>query len=48
MTKVKITYTMEADHDKYVKAIAVKHFEGNDSMAIRYIISEHSRTSKIR
>jgi len=41
--KDQITVTLEPDHIKYVKALAKKMYEGNDSMAFRKIIADHSR-----
>ena len=43
MTKVQITITVGEEHSKYVKDLAIEEFDGNDSMAIRKIIAEHSR-----
>ena len=40
--KDQITVTLEPEHIKYVKALAVAKYEGNDSMAFRKIIADHS------
>jgi len=43
MTKTKLTVTIDDTAAKYVTALAKAQFEGNESMAIRKIIAEHSR-----
>lgn len=43
MTKVQMTLTMEQSHKSYVQSLAQAQFEGNDAMAIRKIIAEHSK-----
>jgi len=43
ITKCQMTLTMEEEHQKYVQDLAKTQFEGNESMAIRKIIAEHSR-----
>lgn len=43
MTKVQMTLTVEKEHQKYIQDLAKSLFEGNESMAIRKIIAEHSR-----
>lgn len=43
MTKTKLTVTIDDDAAKYVTALAKAQFEGNESMAIRKIIAEHSK-----
>ncbi len=47
-TREQITVTLEPDHIKYVKAIAAKLYEGNDSMAFRKIIADHSRLVSLK
>ncbi len=43
MVKVQMTLTMEQSHKDYVQALAKAQFEGNEAMAIRKIIAEHSK-----
>ena len=37
-----MTLTMGKEHEKYIKDLANEQFEGNESMAIRKIITDHS------
>ena len=41
--KVQMTLTVEESHQKYIQRVAKAQFEGNESMAIRKIIADHSR-----
>ena len=41
--KKKLTITLEDIHVNYLNIFADKHFEGNLSMALRCIISDHEK-----
>lgn len=41
MTKVQMTITVELEHQKYIQNLAAREYEGNESMAIRKIITDH-------
>ena len=41
--KIQITVSIEQEHLDYVKEVAEKLYEGNESMAFRKIIADHSR-----
>ena len=42
MTKLQITITLEQSHIDYLKKLASSKFEGNYSMAVRQVITQHS------
>ena len=48
MTKIQITLTMEEEYRTYIRNIATTQFEGNESMAIRKIIADHSRKTNFK
>ncbi len=43
--KTKVTVTLNDDSLKYLNIFADKHFEGNNSMALRRIVIEHEKHS---
>lgn len=43
--KTKLTLVLSDDSLKYLNIFADKHFEGNNSMALRRIIIEHKKYS---
>ncbi len=46
MTKKQITITLDEKDVDFIHSIAEIKFEGNDSMAARYIIRKHRKESK--